>query len=85
MEKEMTDVIDHSQSDGTTKLLLSHLGVFILCHSKINMNNFIHSINGFRKPTITVISLISQKPITLTQIQFIYHQNYLINQNKMAL
>ena len=47
MEKEITDAIDHSQSDGTTKLLLSHLGGFILSHSKRIMNNFIHSIDGF--------------------------------------
>ena len=36
----------------TTKLLPSHLGVFILSHSKRIMNNFIHSIDGFRKPYI---------------------------------
>ena len=47
MENEITDVIDHSQSSGTTKLLPSHLGVFILSHSKRIMNNFIHSIDGF--------------------------------------
>ena len=52
MEKETTDVIDHSQSDGTTKLLQSHLGVFILSHSTRIMNNFIHSIDEFRKPNI---------------------------------
>ena len=52
MEKEITDVIDHSQSSGTTKLLPSHLGVFILSHSKRIMNNFIHSLDGYRKPNI---------------------------------
>ena len=49
MKKEITDVIDHSQSNGTTKLLPSHLGVFILSHSKRIMNNFIHSIDAFKK------------------------------------
>ena len=52
MEREITDVIDHSLSDGTMKLLPSHLGVFILSHSKRIMNNFIRSIDGFRKPNI---------------------------------
>ena len=52
MEKEITDVLDHLPSDGTTKLLLSHLGVFILSHSKRIMNNFIHSIDRFKKPHI---------------------------------
>ena len=48
-EKEITDVIDHSQSNGTTKLLPSHLGVFILSHPKRIMNNFIYSIDGLKK------------------------------------
>ena len=52
MEKKITDVVDRSLSDGTTKLLPSHLGVFILSHSKRIMNNFIHSIDGLKNPNI---------------------------------
>ena len=35
-----------------TKLMPSHLGVFILAHSRRIMNNFILSIDGFKKPEI---------------------------------
>ena len=50
MENEMTNVIHNPVEQ--QKLLPSHLGVFILYHSKRIMNNFIHSIDGFRKPNI---------------------------------
>ena len=36
----------------TTRLAPSHLGSFILAHSKRIMNNFIHVIDGFYKPEI---------------------------------
>ena len=54
MEKEITDVFDALPTDKAkqTKLLPSHLGVFILSHSKRIMNNFIHSIDGFKNPRI---------------------------------
>ncbi|ESO87326.1 hypothetical protein LOTGIDRAFT_154823 [Lottia gigantea] len=35
-----------------TRLTPTHLGTFILCHSKRIMNNFIHVIDGFYKPEI---------------------------------
>ena len=40
------------QIDEYTKLMPSHLGVFILAHSRRIMNNFILSIDGFKKPEI---------------------------------
>ena len=49
MEKEISDAFSQLPTDGKTKLLPSHLGVFILSHSRRIMNNFIHSIDGFRK------------------------------------
>ena len=52
MEKEITDVLDCLPYNGTTKLLPSQLGDFILSHSKRIMNDFIHSVDGFRKPHI---------------------------------
>ena len=52
MKKEITDVFDQLPTDKKTKLSPSQLGVFILSHSKRLMNNFIHSIDGFRKPLI---------------------------------
>ncbi|ESO94750.1 hypothetical protein LOTGIDRAFT_160992 [Lottia gigantea] len=46
-EKEF-DCIPHK----STRLTLTHLGSFVLSHSKKIMNNFIHVIDGFYKPEI---------------------------------
>ncbi|ESP01769.1 hypothetical protein LOTGIDRAFT_172416 [Lottia gigantea] len=46
-EKEITT--EDSKSTGLTP---SHLGSFVLSHSKKILNNFIHVINGFYKPEI---------------------------------
>ncbi|ESO88564.1 hypothetical protein LOTGIDRAFT_165347 [Lottia gigantea] len=46
-EKEIT-----TEDSKSTRLTPSHLGSFVLSHSKIIMNNFIHVINGFYKPEI---------------------------------
>ncbi|ESO89867.1 hypothetical protein LOTGIDRAFT_164555 [Lottia gigantea] len=48
-EKEL-NAEDHSTK--STRLTPSHLGSFVLSHSKKIMNNFIHVINGFYKPEI---------------------------------
>ncbi|ESP03481.1 hypothetical protein LOTGIDRAFT_171418 [Lottia gigantea] len=41
-----------SESISTMRLTPSHLGSFVLSHSKRIMNNFIHVIDGFYKPEI---------------------------------
>ncbi|ESO98469.1 hypothetical protein LOTGIDRAFT_174280 [Lottia gigantea] len=46
-EKEIT-----TEDSKSTRLTTSHLGSFVLSHSKKIMNNFIHVINGFYKPEI---------------------------------
>ncbi|ESO93917.1 hypothetical protein LOTGIDRAFT_153390 [Lottia gigantea] len=46
-EKEIT-----TEDSKSTRLTPSHLGSFVLSHSKKIMNNFIHIINGFYKPEI---------------------------------
>ncbi|ESO99376.1 hypothetical protein LOTGIDRAFT_158463 [Lottia gigantea] len=46
-EKEIT-----TEDRKSTRLTPSHLGSFVLSHSKKIMNNFIHVINGFYKPEI---------------------------------
>ncbi|ESP04578.1 hypothetical protein LOTGIDRAFT_170670 [Lottia gigantea] len=46
-EKEIT-----TEDSKSTRLTPSHLGSFVLSHSKKIMNNFIHVINGFYKPEI---------------------------------
>ncbi|ESP03256.1 hypothetical protein LOTGIDRAFT_171603 [Lottia gigantea] len=46
-EKEIT-----AEDSKSTRLTPSHLGSFVLSHSKKIMNNFIHVINGFNKPEI---------------------------------
>ncbi|ESO87379.1 hypothetical protein LOTGIDRAFT_166527 [Lottia gigantea] len=46
-EKEIT-----TKDSKSTRLTPSHLGSFVLSHSKKIMNNFIHVINGFYKPEI---------------------------------
>ncbi|ESO99448.1 hypothetical protein LOTGIDRAFT_158533 [Lottia gigantea] len=44
--------IEEKETEDSTRLTPSHLGSFILSHSKKIMNNFIHVINGFYKPEI---------------------------------
>ncbi|ESP02769.1 hypothetical protein LOTGIDRAFT_156714 [Lottia gigantea] len=46
-EKEIT-----TEDSKSTRLTPSHLGSFVLTHSKKIMNNIIHVINGFYKPEI---------------------------------
>ncbi|ESO91456.1 hypothetical protein LOTGIDRAFT_153900 [Lottia gigantea] len=46
-EKEIT-----TEDSKSIRLTPSHLGSFLLSHSKKIMNNFIHVINGFYKPEI---------------------------------
>ncbi|ESO87076.1 hypothetical protein LOTGIDRAFT_154566 [Lottia gigantea] len=41
-----------SETKSTTRLTPSHLGSFVLSHSKKIMNNFIHVIDGFYRPEI---------------------------------
>ena len=48
-QKEQPEIIKPTK---TTRSTPSHLGSFILAHSKRIMNNFIHVIDGFRKPEI---------------------------------
>ncbi|ESO91852.1 hypothetical protein LOTGIDRAFT_163211 [Lottia gigantea] len=48
-EKEITAEDHSTKSTGVTP---SHLGSFVLSHSKKIMNNFIHVINGFYQPEI---------------------------------
>ena len=50
MKKADEDVNHIDNEEEYTDLLPSHLGVFILSHSKRLMNNFLFVIDGFKQP-----------------------------------
>ena len=54
MKKEQTEEAPNASNkeQDATKLLPSHIGSFILSHSKRIMNNFVHLIDGFKKPIL---------------------------------
>ena len=69
MKKEQTEEAPNASNkkQDATKLLPSHIGSFILAHSKRIMNNFLHLIDGFKKPIFFI----------LIQIHYISHLNIL--------
>ena len=50
--KDLDKSSNHDSEKVSTKLMPSHLGAFILSHSKRIMNNFIKEIDGFKSPEI---------------------------------